>query len=116
VASPTPLDALIDSELRPAVAAVVHQLVLDLAREELARLTANGEAVGALAQVATPAAPNGAVKTCTRCGKTAPADQFARQRRVCRACRNADSRASQRRKQVPAPDPAQPPGAAPSPA
>ena len=49
------------------------------------------------------------------CGRTAPAEQFPRQRRVCRACVNEQNTA-RRRRQAAAPDPAQPPGAAPSPA
>jgi hypothetical protein len=109
MASPASLDELVRAELRPAVAAVVRQLVLDLAREEVARLTANG--AGAIEhERGSGSAANGAVKTCSRCGQTKPADQFQRQRRQCRDCRNTLVQAM-RRRQADAPDPAQPTGA-----
>jgi hypothetical protein len=81
-----PLEALVRDELRGPVSELVRQVVIELVREQL-----NGAApVETKSASSTNGGPS--TKVCRSCGSEKPADQFASNRRVCKACRREQGR------------------------
>jgi hypothetical protein len=119
VATPAgqPLEALVRDELRGPVSELVRRVVVELVREQLN----DGDTGAELREV--PPSTNGATsstKVCRRCGCEKPAEQFARNRRVCKPCRREQGRTWEekrgaRRKQAALDDDEEGPNPRPSP-
>jgi hypothetical protein len=91
VAAPAeaPLEQLVRDELAGPVSELVRRVVVELVRAQL-----NGGHTGLDLREVQPST-NGATpstKVCRSCGHEKPADQFARNRRVCKSCRREQGR------------------------
>jgi hypothetical protein len=81
-APPETLEALVRNELRGPVSELVRQVVVELVHEQL-----NGYAPVEAKPASSTNGATPSTKVCRTCGREKPADQFARNRRVCKPCR-----------------------------
>jgi len=86
-APPETLEALVRNELRGPVSELVRQVVVELVHEQL-----NGYAPVEAKPASSTNGATPSTKVCRTCGREKPADQFARNRRVCKSCRREQGR------------------------
>jgi hypothetical protein len=84
-----PLEALVRDELRGPVSELVRRVVVELVHDQL-----SGGHTGLDLREVQPATNSAtpSTKGCRTCGREKPADQFARNRRVCKPCRREQGR------------------------